>query len=214
MTTALATRTSRKQAVRKPYHPVVLIRVYDKATGAVLGYLAPSRDNSKYYQVTCDEHGRWHCTCPATCECVHIRAVKEMCELRVKLGRPGCKPPMQPVVTEQDERAQATPAPAPSEQDERAQIKTRIQQIEDDLALGSLIEGGLSEEEVSRLQDEISQLKALLQTTDPLSPSSQAERVSPRIPYGVKIGNTPSAPANDWQRCAPLSSSSGFSFMR
>src|SRR5579859_5093622 len=85
------TQTTRRTAkISKPYEPTVLYRVYDKS-GACLGYLAPSRDGSEHYQVSCDDSGRWHCTCKATVECCcHVKAVQEICAIRVAEGRPGC----------------------------------------------------------------------------------------------------------------------------
>ncbi len=89
MTQKTTTRRSAK-LTQKPYKPAALFRVYDKTTGACLGYLAPSRDGSTHYQVTCDDRACWHCTCPATVECVHIKAAKELCKIRAEKGQPGC----------------------------------------------------------------------------------------------------------------------------
>ncbi|GHO99573.1 hypothetical protein KSF_096210 [Reticulibacter mediterranei] len=95
--TATTTRRStsgatKKASAVKPYTPAALFRVYDKKTGAVLGYAAPARNGEKTYHVTCDEHGHWDCDCPATVEhCVHVKAAMELCGIRVKAGRPGCK---------------------------------------------------------------------------------------------------------------------------
>jgi hypothetical protein len=97
MTTTTTRRTAK--TTKPAYDGVVLARVYNKSTGVCLGYLAkPSKPvdeqgNVKpWYQVTCDHRGDWHCTCDATVECKHIKAVKEVCAIRVEQGRPGCKP--------------------------------------------------------------------------------------------------------------------------
>lgn len=86
-----------KPKAKAIYKGVVLVRVYNKETKEVLGYVAkPSQPCNTdgtvktWYQITCDNHGHWHCNCPATRECLHIAAAKELCEIRVKQGRPGC----------------------------------------------------------------------------------------------------------------------------
>lgn len=98
---ATTTKTTRRatKITTKPYTPAALTRVYDKASGVCLGYLAPSRDGKDWYQVTCDEYGAWHCTCRATIEnCCHVKAAKELCAIRVEQGRPACRAASLPVV--------------------------------------------------------------------------------------------------------------------
>lgn len=117
--TATKTKTQRRTAklTTKPYAPAALTRVYDKATGVCLGYLAPSRDGREYYQVTCDENAIWHCTCKATIEnCCHVKAAKELCEIRVKQGRPACRAASLPEIT--DEQMAAITAKAHEVADE------------------------------------------------------------------------------------------------
>jgi hypothetical protein len=85
------------------YKGVVLIRVYSKETGAVLGYAAkPSQPidslgNVKpWHRLICDEYGEWHCDCDGNAvwhrQCKHIRAVSEVCGIRAEQGRPANKP--------------------------------------------------------------------------------------------------------------------------
>jgi len=73
------------QKTRKPteiQQPVVF-RCTDKAMGKCLGYGVKSDRTSDTYHVTYNYRlHRYECTCPATCECKHIRAVKEVVEAR------------------------------------------------------------------------------------------------------------------------------------
>src|SRR5579859_183904 len=94
------TQTIRRTAkISKPatkdYTPAALYRVYDKQSGVCLGYLAPSQDGKECYQVSCDDRGEWHCGCDGNAKwhrtCQHIKAVQEICAIRVAEGRPGCK---------------------------------------------------------------------------------------------------------------------------
>lgn len=126
-TTAKTTRRSAK-ITTKPYTPAALTRVYDKATGVCLGYLAPSRDNKETYQVTCDENAIWHCTCKATVEnCCHVKAAKELCEIRVKQGRPACHAASLPEIT--DEQMAAIAAEAHRVADEPAIVGSVAEHI-------------------------------------------------------------------------------------
>lgn len=99
MTTRCTPKT--RKSAKKAIYTGVLVRVYDKATGVALGYVAKplqpcNADGSVkvWYQITCDEHGHWHCTCEGNAtfgrQCMHIDAAKILCEIRVKAGRPGC----------------------------------------------------------------------------------------------------------------------------
>lgn len=105
MATTRRTAKITKPAKKAEYKGAAVVRVYDKKTGAVLGYVAkPSKPVDAagrvlpWYQITCDNKGDWHCTCEGNAkwhqQCMHIDAVKEICAIRVAQGRPGCKPPM------------------------------------------------------------------------------------------------------------------------
>jgi hypothetical protein len=100
-TTQRATKAKRKPAPKAVYQGGTLVRVYDKATGAVLGYVAkPAQPRNAdgtvktWYQITCDLRGCWHCTCEGNAkyhrQCMHIDAAMELCEIRARQGRPGC----------------------------------------------------------------------------------------------------------------------------
>lgn len=94
MTTTAAKTVRRTAKIAKPY-TAALFRVYDKKTGVCLGYLSPSEDGKANYQITCDDLGTWHCTCLGNTKyhrrCQHIKAACELCEIRVKQGRPACR---------------------------------------------------------------------------------------------------------------------------
>jgi hypothetical protein len=111
MTQATIQRTARtrKPAKKAVYQGGTLVRVYDRETKEVLGYVAKpaqplNADGSVkvWYQVTCDHDGCWHCTCDGNAkwnrQCMHIDAAQELCEIRVKQGRPGCQAESLPVV--------------------------------------------------------------------------------------------------------------------
>ena len=63
---------------------VAIYRVNDKVTGKCLGYLVPSdTEGVAPYEVTYNYTKHcYQCNCPATVECKHLRAVKEVCEIR------------------------------------------------------------------------------------------------------------------------------------
>ena len=123
--TTTATKTVRRTAkiTTKPYTPAALTRVYDKATGVCLGYLAPSRDGREYYQITCDDNAIWHCTCKATIEnCCHVKAAKELCAIRVKQGRPACRAASLPEEMSEDDKAQLAIVVAKMSEDVTAEL--------------------------------------------------------------------------------------------
>ncbi len=79
----------KKSQVRKPteIQSAAIFRCTDKATGLCLGYGVKSDSTSEVYSVTARKvAGEWKyfCSCPATCECKHIRAVKEVVAARRK----------------------------------------------------------------------------------------------------------------------------------
>lgn len=76
MTTQVRKQTEIQQAV--------VFRAVDKVTGKTLGYSVKSDSSEKYYQVQFINH-KLHCSCPATCECKHIRAIKEVGEARKEM---------------------------------------------------------------------------------------------------------------------------------
>lgn len=94
-------QTKRRSTKITAYRGTTLARVYDKESGACLGYLAEPEQRYDengtvipWYQITCDNHGEWHCTCDGNAkwhrECKHIRAAQESCKSRVERGLPGC----------------------------------------------------------------------------------------------------------------------------
>src|SRR5258708_29811999 len=68
---------------QKQISAAVVYRISDKS-GKCLGYLVPSDTKGVApYEVTYNYARHcYQCNCPATVECKHLRAVKEVCEIR------------------------------------------------------------------------------------------------------------------------------------
>ena len=68
---------------QKQISAAVVYRISDKS-GKCLGYLVPSdTEGVAPYEVTYNYARHcYQCNCPATVECKHLRAVKEVCEIR------------------------------------------------------------------------------------------------------------------------------------
>ncbi len=68
---------------QKQISAAVVYRISDKS-GKCLGYLVPSdTEGVAPYEVTYNYTKHcYQCNCPATVECKHLRAVKEVCEIR------------------------------------------------------------------------------------------------------------------------------------
>lgn len=82
-------KSSRKQTeITSP----VVFRIAHKLSGRVLGYGVKSDRTNEIYYVTARRvapTGEWRyfCSCPATCECKHLRAVKEVVAARKELQK-------------------------------------------------------------------------------------------------------------------------------